>query len=295
MQPNHAQECEVWERYNSLPRILTPEYIRCIPWERLLPCPSDDFAKALMIASDVETATYDIFFLRELAPTASARDPIISAFMKRWVGEELTHGELLRKLLSHWGYDHRYVTPRFGLQTRLAAVFIRWWGNWFGEQFKALHMIWGGINELTARETYRRLRESSTDAVVRLVLGAIIKEESIHANFYLGMAAAKTHSGVTRLLCRLAFRRWKPVGAWNKKRDEMGPVLGLFVGEHLHSFDRNVTKEFERRLPAFAGSGLTAILEKLVRSALGPGSAGASWLSRPNKDVLAQAAPIRRV
>jgi rubrerythrin len=259
-------ESQVWKRYRSAPGILTPDYIDAIPWERLGPCPGEGFARALMIASDVETATYDVFFLQELASTASERDPIIAAFMKRWVKEELTHGELLRKLLKLWGYDHQYITPRFSPQTRLVHRIMRLWGNCLGEQFKFLHMIWGGINELTARETYRRLRNSTTDEVVRLLLGAIIKEESLHANFYLGMAEAQTHSPMTRFLCRMAFRRWRPVGAWNKSDTEMRPVLELFDAEHLSDFDRNVTKEFERRFPVFAGSGLTSRLAKLIRS-----------------------------
>ena len=257
---------EIWDRFRSAPRILTPDYIQSIPWHKLGPCPGEDFARALMIASDVETATYDVFFLQELEATASDRDPIIAAFMKRWVQEELTHGELLRKLLHLWGYDHQYVSPRLDARARMARRLVRLWGNCLGEQFKFLHMIWGGINELTARETYRRLRNSTTDEVVRLLLGAIIKEESLHANFYLGMAEAHSHSFVTRLLCRSAFRRWRPVGAWNKTDLEMRPVLELFDAEHLLDFDRNVTREFERRFPIFAGSGLTARLDKMIRS-----------------------------
>jgi hypothetical protein len=263
--PNREQE--LWERYKAVPRILTPEYIESIPWKTLGPCPSDGFARALIIASDIETATYDIFFLQELASTASSRDPIIASFMERWVQEELTHGELLRRLLHCWGYDHAYVTPQLDLQSRLAGRIIRFWGNRFEQQFKALHMIWGGINELTARETYRRLRDSTSDRAVRMILSAIIKEESLHANFYFSMAQAQTTSLMTRLLCRLAFRTWRPVGGWNKTSAEMRPVLGLFEGENLLGFDRNVTKEFERRFPEFTGSGLTARLATIVQGA----------------------------
>lgn len=223
-----------------------------------------------MIASDVETATYDVFFLQELAFTPSERDPIIAAFMKRWIEEELTHGELLRKVLQLWGYDHRYVTPQLDWRTRAVRRVVRFWGNCFGRQFKFLHMIWGGINELTARETYRRLRNSTDDPVVRLLLGAIIKEESLHANFYMGMAEAFSHTAATRFLCRMAFRRWRPVGNWNKTDQEMRPVLKLFDAEHLADFDRNVTREFERRFPAFAGSGLTARLKKLIETSRAP-------------------------
>ena len=262
-----TKEAQVWERYRAIPRVLTPEYVRTIPWEKLGPCPSENFARALMIASDVETATYDVFFLQELSFTASQRDPIIRQFMDRWVAEELTHGELLRKVLHCWGYPYQYQTPRFGVGTRTAIAVTRFWGKWFGKQFKALHMIWGGINELTARETYRRLRESTADPVLRQILGAIIKEESLHANFYLGMADAKIDSWLVRSLGRFSFLRWRPVGAWNKTHEEYKPVLALFHGRHLQSFDRNVTKEFERRLPVFAGSGLTEILQKMIRAA----------------------------
>lgn len=262
-----TKEEAVWERYGSVPKILTPEYINSIPWEKLGGCPSDDFAKALMIASDVETATYDIFFLRQLAGTPSERDPIIAKFMKRWVPEELTHGEILRKILNLWGHNYNYETPNVMSWSKTSNIAMQFFSNCFPNQFKALHMLWGGINELTARETYRRLRESTADPVLRMVLAAIIKEESLHANFYLGMAELKINSRLTRLVCRRALRGWKPVGAWNKTDCEMLPVFALFANEHLTDFDRNVTKEFERRFPVFTGSGLTEILETMINSA----------------------------
>jgi hypothetical protein len=258
------QEAEIWERYDAGPRVITPDFIAAIPWDALGPCPSPDFTRALAIASDVETATYDVFFLQELEHSASGRDPILAAFMKRWVAEELTHGELLRKLLSLWGCPHTYATPSFGLKSRIALRITRFFGTCLGEQFKFLHMIWGGINELTARETYRRLRNSTRDPVVRLLLGAMIKEESLHANFYLNMAEVRRPGPMTRFLCRLAFRSWRPVGFWNKPDRELRPVLSLFDFGHLADFHRNVTREFERRFPIFSGTGLTARLQKLV-------------------------------
>jgi hypothetical protein len=259
-----TREAEIWERYDAGPRIMTSEFIDTIPWERLGPSPGPDFLRALAIASDVETATYDVFFLQELKSSASGRDPILAAFMKRWVQEELTHGELLRKLLGLWGYQHSYATPRFGLRSRIALKVTQFFGSYLGEQFKFLHMIWGGINELTARETYRRLRNSTDDPVVRLLLGAMIKEESLHANFYLSMAEARHPGPVTRLLCRMAFRSWRPVGFWNKSSQEYRPVLGLFDAGYLNHFHRNVTREFERRFPVFSGSRLTERLHKLI-------------------------------
>ena len=142
MNPGHKKQFEIWERYDAGPRIITPEFIQAIPWELLGPCPGPDFLRALAIASDVETATYDVFFQQELQSTASGRDPILAAFMKRWVEEELTHGELLRKLLGLWGYHHTYSTPRFELGSRIAQKVTRVFGKYFGEQFKFLHMIW---------------------------------------------------------------------------------------------------------------------------------------------------------
>jgi len=265
--PRHSTDCEIWRRYDSGPRILTAEFVRSIPWHTLGPCPGPDFLRALVIASDVETATYDVFFLQELASSASGRDPILSAFMKRWVEEELTHGELLRRLLDLWGCKHTYRTPRFGLKSRIALKITRLFGACLGDRFKFLHMIWGGINELTARETYRRLRNSSDDPVVRMLLGAMIKEESLHANFYLSMAEIRKPGLITRAICRLAFRTWRPVGFWNKSNQELRPVLGLFDAGHLRDFHRNVTREFERRFPVFSGSRLTERLHKLIVAA----------------------------
>ena len=265
-QSARAEE-QIWERYNAVSRILTPEFIVKIPWEKLGPCPSDDFAQALMIASDVETATYDVFFLQQLARTPSSRDPVITAFMERWVPEELTHGELLREVLRRWGFSHRYAPPKFGLGYRIGDRVLHIFNNILGERFKAIHMIWGGVNELTARETYRQLKIQTADPTLNIILGAIIKEESMHASFYLAMGKAKLSARFATPLCRFLLRYWRPVGGWNKSVKELKPVFGLFFGEKLRDFERNVTEEFERRIPALAGSRLTHILSRLVESA----------------------------
>ena len=266
-QESAETEEQIWRCFEKTQPIITPYFLATIPWECLGPCPSEDFAKALMIASDVETATYDVFFRQELAGTPSSRDPVITAFMKRWVGEELTHGDLLRKILAQWGTPHKYTPPHFGTAQRVIRRLSRIATNVLGERFKALHMIWGGINELTARETYRQLRVSTTDPVLKMILGAIIKEESLHAHFYLSIGALKLRAPFARVLCRMFLRTWRPVGGWNKSDDQMKPVLGLFLGSKLHEFHKNVTAEFERRLPALSGSGLTEILGRLVRRA----------------------------
>ena len=108
--------------------------------------------------------------------------------------------------------------------------------------------------------------------MVRLLLGAMIKEESLHANFYLNMAEVRHPGPLTRAICRMALRTWRPVGYWNKTSQEFRPVLGLFDAEHLADFHRNVTREFERRFPVLSGSGLTERLHKLIVAArLSPG------------------------
>ncbi len=262
-----TKEEEIWKRYNAISRTLTPEFIANIPWERLGPCPSDDFARALMIASDVETATYDVFFLQQLADTPSSRDPVIAAFMRRWVSEELTHGELLREVLRRWGFAYRYEPPRFSAWYRMGDRMLHAFNNVLGSRFKAIHMIWGGINELTARETYRQLKNQTADPVINMLLGAIIKEESMHANFYLNIGKAKLDARFATSLCRVLLRYWRPVGGWNKSNTELKPVFGLFSGERLYDFERYVTQEFERRIPALRNSGLTDILSRLVKLA----------------------------
>ena len=53
----------------------------------------------------------------------------------------------------------------------------------FGKYFHGAHMVWGAINEITTLQGYRRLSELARHPVLETVLGAIIREESLHSAF----------------------------------------------------------------------------------------------------------------
>lgn len=126
-------------------------------------------------------------------------------------------------------------------------------------------MVWGAINEITTLQGYRRLSELARHPVLKIVLAAIIQEESIHSSFYWNVARVKlSQAKFSRDLARFIVGKfWTPVGQGAKPAQETNYVIStLFSGPSgLEFFKRTVSNRIER-LPGFAG--FTALTERLA-------------------------------
>jgi hypothetical protein len=249
---------DVLDWYERHPRTLTPEFISSIEWGRVKEYPLDKkFVPVLLYMRDVETLT-DMYH-RELKRTPTGRDPVIARFMERWGVEELTHGTVLNRFLNEAGIDTpknwpQQVRHSVSMSYHTATFCITAITNLIGRKFTAAHMAFGAIHEYSTTQAYRRLGELAAHPILDQILQAIIREESLHANFYAKIAEIELAKDkfARRLARKLVEKFWKPVGQGSieKERTEYAVAL-LFDGfEGIERIEKLITQRI-RQFPGF--------------------------------------------
>ena len=251
---------EVLEWYERQERVLTPEFIRNIPWEKVKDNSLDEkLIPVLLYMRDVETLT-DMYH-RELLRTPTGKDPYISKFMERWGIEEITHGEVLNRFLNEAGYEtgekwqsevRSDVTTSYNTIAYLMMILT----NLIGKKFTATHMTFGAIHEMEAAQGYRRLVAMADHPVLTYIVNGIIREESVHAQFYRCVARIELDKNeFAKKMARWVIERfWAPVGQGSlaKKRTEY-TIATLFAAEDtVEGFHKTVTQRVQQ-LPGFDG------------------------------------------
>jgi hypothetical protein len=211
---------------------------------------SDSALRCLRYMSDVESHT--ICYLRDLLVTPSHKDPEVTAFLTMWAYEEFWHGEALDAVLRahhvNADYSHiRKVRLAQGFRDRIAPIEQSLAANIIGDDFVAVHMSWGAINEWSAHSAYARLIERENHPELTKLLRRIQHQESRHLAFYNSQARERLErSDRARKLTRFALRRfWGPVGSTIQPKVETRFVLDYLMGgaegaKHISRLDRKV-------------------------------------------------------
>jgi hypothetical protein len=197
---------------------------RGITWDDL---PLSDFrdrplspraVSSLRYMCDVEYHT--VCYLRDMLVTPSHRDPDVTAFMTMWNVEEFWHGEALAAVLDmhavRVGHEHlTEVRRKGGWRDRLDPIKQSLLANVIGDDFVAVHMTWGAVNEWSAIAAYKRLAVLENHPVLSTLLARIVRQEASHVAFYATQARDRlARSEKARWLARFALRRfWAPVGS----------------------------------------------------------------------------------
>lgn len=205
--------------YEAQPSSITPEFLSSINWGDVRRYPfREHLVPVLFYMRDVESLT-DMYY-RELRRTPTGRDPYISKFMARWGGEELVHGQLLDRFLNELGYDtderwYERVRSSVGSFYKIHSYAITTLTNLVGKRFTGTHMIFGAINEMTTGQAYRRLIAKADHPVLTQILRAILREESLHTNFYSRVARLELERRpISQKLARFVVDHfWEPVEA----------------------------------------------------------------------------------
>ncbi|HEY6423350.1 MAG TPA: hypothetical protein VIY28_08940 [Pseudonocardiaceae bacterium] len=219
--------------------------------------------RTLQYMSDVESHT--ICYLRDLLVTPSHQDPEITTFLTMWAYEEFWHGEVLDKVLAAHGRDVgperiRRIRLAQGRGDRFAPIYQALAANIAGDDFIAVHMTFGVINEWSTFAAYGRLLAKEDHPELAKVIGRIQRQESRHVAFYGSQARERLErSRPARLLTRLALRTfWTPVGSGIMPRAETAFVLRyLMGGTDGGRLIRQIDEKIDR-LPGLAGLNLVS-------------------------------------
>ena len=265
---NFETNKDVLDWYERQQRVLTPEFIREIPWDKVKDAPVDKkLIPVLLYMRDVETLT-DMYH-RELLRTPTGKDPHISKFMERWGLEEITHGEVLNRFLNEIGVEtddnwqtqvRKDVTTSYNTISYLMMVLT----NLIGKKFTATHMTFGAIHEMEAAQGYRRLIALADHPVLTYIVNGIIREEAVHAQFYRGVARIELQKNefAQKMARWIIDHFWAPVGQGSlaKERTEYA-IATLFASDNaIEGLDRTVTQRV-RQLPGF--DGITKITDTI--------------------------------
>lgn len=222
---------------------------------------SPNALRAIRYMSDVETHT--VCYLRDLLVTPSHQDPEVTTFLTMWNLEEFWHGETLDRVLAEHGRptgdDHIIaVRKRLGWKDRLSPIKQSVAANVIGDDFIAVHMSWGAINEWAAFIAYKRLAEIEGNPVLSEILARIMRQETRHLAFYATQARDRlSASPRARKLTRFALKRfWGPVGSTIMPKSETSWILGYLLGgsegtKAIRKIDSDIDE-----LPGLAGMSL---------------------------------------
>jgi hypothetical protein len=196
---------------------------------------SDAALRALQYMSDVESHT--ICYLRDLLVTPSHQDPDITTFLTMWAFEEFWHGVVLDKVLAAHGRASgperiRLVRRAQGRGDRFAPIYHALAANLVGEDFIAVHMTFGAINEWSAHAAYGRLLAREDHPELTKVVGRVQWQETRHVAFYTSQARQRLeHSRTARVLTRFLLKAWwTPVGSSIAPRAETEFLLNYLMG-----------------------------------------------------------------
>ncbi|MGH3889111.1 MAG: hypothetical protein ACRDSZ_21570 [Pseudonocardiaceae bacterium] len=223
----------------------------------------DAALRTLQYMSDVESHT--ICYLRDLLVTPSHQDPEITTFLTMWAYEEFWHGEVLDKVLAAHGRDVgpdriRRIRHAQGRNDRLAPIYQALAANLFGENFIAVHMAFGVINEWSTHAGYGQLLAKTDHPELTKVIGRIQRQETRHVAFYASQARERLErSRAARLLTRLVLRLgWTPVGSGIMPAADTAFLLRYLMGGAQGARVIRQLDEKIDRLPGLAGLNLVS-------------------------------------
>lgn len=219
---------------------------------------SPETLRSVQYMCDVEYHT--VCYLRDMLVTPSHRDPDVTTFMTMWNMEEFWHGAALAEVLKRHGiqadYGHiRFVRKRVGWKDKLDPIKHTLLANFAGQDYVAVHMAWGAVNEWSAIAAYNRLADIANHSVLATLLRRIAKQEARHVAFYATQARRKLSLGTkAQKLARFALDKfWGPVGSGLMPESEVRHVLRYVMqGEAGYAAARKIDESMSR-LPGLAG------------------------------------------
>lgn len=183
----------------------------------------------LRYAAAVEWGTEGTFASLDIS-----RDPTVRRFLRIWLEQEVMHADLLARVLERCGSSvqpvhrerkHRWGAARGKLLNQVARLGI-------GDDFFAVHMSWGAINELTTLRFYSVMRANTDSALLRTLLRDVMAQEALHYSFYRNVAIRRLTDNPRgqRIVRWVLEHLWSPVGMGLHTRADVDRLMrGLFA------------------------------------------------------------------
>ncbi len=224
---------------------------------------TDEEVFQLTYAAQVEWGTEGTFASLDIS-----RDPVVRRFLRVWLDQEVVHADLLARLVRrcapgativpvHRDRKHRWAAARGKVINQLVRLGL-------GEDFSAVHMSWGAINELTTLRFYSVMRANTQSSLLRALLRDVIAQEALHYSFYRTVAMRRLAGNPRgqRIVRWTIEHLWSPVGMGLRNRVD---VDRLMVGLFAERPDQVVQMDSQiNRIPGLAG--LNLIRRTLVRA-----------------------------
>jgi rubrerythrin len=179
-----------------------------------------------------DTELYTVHYMKALMSTCALADQEARAFLVNWGYEECYHGRALAKFLEKCGHDPSEKSIQHFAKPRRAWEVFQDLGSrmlsFISDDFVAVHMTWGALNELTACHAYASLADQTKNPVLAQIVRRIIKDERRHFAFYFQQARRRLQTPLAQKMVRFALEKtWEPVGA------PMNPEHLDFVATYL--------------------------------------------------------------
>jgi hypothetical protein len=216
---------------------------------------TDDEKFVLTYFSDVESQT--IRYMKTLLQMKIAFTPSVSAFLTTWSYEEFFHGYELARLMSVCGSpldENRVerVTRKARFNEMLEAALAPILSRIFSNQFPAVYLSFGAIQEITTLRGYEHLREYTRNPALKILCDRIAKQERRHFAWYFNHARdlLLESSGARILARKLLEFNWVPVGAGIKTPAE---VKRLFTTLFPPQSGRELVREIDAKMGTLPG------------------------------------------
>lgn len=207
----------------------------------------------LTYAAQVEWGTEGTFASLDIS-----RDPVVHRFLRIWLAQEVVHADLIARFLAEVGVPvdpihraprHRRGAARGKLLNRLARVGV-------GDDFFAVHMAWGAVNELTTLRFYAVLRARTANGLLRRLLRDVMAQEALHYAFYRAVAVRRLADNRRgqRIVRWTLDHLWSPVGVGLRSKTDVERImLRLFADrpEQVAQMDGQIN-----RIPGLDGLDL---------------------------------------
>src|SRR5256712_11655982 len=199
-------------------------------------------------------------YLSHLLVTRACMDPILTAFLACWNYEELWHGENIGKFLNLYGIEFdtqdriANVRANLGVQNSV-SILSTMVGPWLLQDFSAVYLTIGAINELSTLTAYEALIRKSGHPVLKDLLGRIIKDERRHYAFYFNSAKEwLTGNEKAQRVDRWMLNRfWVPVGQGVQTQEQVDALALYLFDDEQGEEDLLALDEKIGKLPGLAG------------------------------------------